>query len=270
MASRPTRRGRLRSRLRAAGRAGALAAWTAACFLGWLAGAPLLARLPAPAWHWRSRWFRLWARGALALLGVEVDVRGVPPAAPFLLVCNHLGYLDVLVLASRLDAAFVAKAEVASWPMIGLLCRSMGTLFVDRGRKSSLPAALAAIEGELSRGRGVVLFPEGTSSDGARVLPFHPSLLAAALRAGMPVSWAALQYRTPRGAPPAGDAVCWWGEMAFLPHLWNLLALPGIEAKLRLGDEQVAGGDRKELADRLWAAIAARLEGADLAGRGGE
>jgi 1-acyl-sn-glycerol-3-phosphate acyltransferase len=251
---------RLRRTLRATCRALALAAVTAGCYLAWCAGTPFVARATGRAWRWRCLWFGCWGRGVLRVLNVVLDVRGATPEPPFVFVCNHLGYLDVAVLASRLDAAFVAKAEVASWPVLGRLCRSMGTIFIDRARRRALPGALDAIGGALELGRGVVLFPEGTSSGGTRVLPFHPSLLAAALRAGLPVAWGALTYRTPRSEPAATDAVCWWGDMPFLPHLWRLLALSRIEATLRLGEEPVAAGDRKELAERLWAAIADRLE----------
>jgi 1-acyl-sn-glycerol-3-phosphate acyltransferase len=251
---------RTRGLLRAALRGTALVGWTALCVLPWRLGARWAARRPARWWRWRCGWFRRWARGALRVLGVRLQVVGAPPRPPFLLVCNHLGYLDVAVLASVVDATFVAKSEVARWPVLGPLCRGMGTLFVDRGRRRDLPATLAALQATLAAGRGVVLFPEGTSTPGGRVLPFHPPLLAAAARAGLPVAWAAVSYATPAGEPEAADAVCWWGDASFVAHLAALLRLSRVEARLRLGDAPVAAADRKQLAQRLHAAVAGELE----------
>lgn len=246
--------------LRAAQRGAGLVAWTTLCVLPMRLGAPWAARDAARSWRWRCLWFRRWAKGALYVLGVRLQVVGAPPRPPFLLVCNHLGYLDIAVIASVVDTTFVAKSDVARWPILGPLCRWMGTLFVDRGRRRDLPATLAALQAQLAAGHGVVLFPEGTSTPGSRVLPFHPPLLAAAARAGMPVAWAALTYSTPAGERDAADAVCWWGDVSFVAHLWALLRLPRVEARLRLGDEPLAGTDRKQLAERLHAAVAAELE----------
>jgi 1-acyl-sn-glycerol-3-phosphate acyltransferase len=250
----------LRRHLRAAFRCGALVAFTAACMLAWRVGSPWVAREPGRAWRWRCAWFRRWARGALRLLQVRLQVVGPAPQPPFLLVCNHLGYLDVAVLASVVDAAFVAKVEVASWPVLGRLCRWMGTLFVDRRRRRDLPAALHALDGQLAAGRGVVVFPEGTSSGGGRVLPFQAPLLHAAAEAGLPVAWAALSYETPRGEEDATTAVCWWGNAAFCTHFARLLALPYVEARLRLCEQPVVARDRKRLADELHGAVTLGLE----------
>ena len=247
-------------RLRAAKRGAGLVIWTALCVVPWRLGAPWAQRDPQRAWRWRCAWFRRWARGAVRVLGVRLRVVGTPPKPPFLLVCNHLGYLDIPVLASVVDTTFVAKSEVASWPVLGPLCRWMGTLFVDRSRRRDLPATLAALQEALAAGRGVVVFPEGTSTAGGRVLPFHPPLLAAAARAGMPVAWAALSYSTPAGEREAADAVCWWGDVSFVAHLAALLRLSRVDARLRLGDELVVAGDRKQLAERLHAAVAGELE----------
>jgi len=96
-----------------------------------------------------------------------------------------------------------------------------------------------------------VLFPEGTSSGGDAVLRFRPALLEAAARAELPVHCAAIAYRTPPGAPPASEVVCWWRDMPFVPHVWNLLALPRFEARLCFAEETVCEPDRKLLAERL-------------------
>lgn len=258
---------RVRRLFRAAVRAIALVAVIAACMLVWRLGAIGVARDPARSWRWRSVWFRRCARGMLRILGVRLRVVGPAPEPPFLLVCNHLGYLDVPVLASVVDAAFVAKLEVASWPVLGRLCRWMGTLFVDRRRRRDLPAALYALDAQLAAGRGVVLFPEGTTSSGAsgdgrpRVLRFHAPLLHAAAEAGLPVAWAALSYETPLGEEDAATAVCWWDDAPLLGHLARLLALPHVSARLRLCERPVAAADRKRLADELHGAVTLGLTG---------
>lgn len=217
----------------------------------------LLVTLPSPRLtaRWRNYCFRNWSRSLLAVMGCRVDCRGTVPEPPFFLVSNHLSYVDVLVLASRLDAVFIAKSEVSGWPVMGHLCRAVGTLFVDRGSRRDLPRVITETERVLARGQGVVLFPEGTSTPGAGVGRFHPGLLETAARARIPVSYATLGYRTAPGTPPAHLAVCWWGEMAFGGHLLGLLALPGFTATLTFGDERIREADRKRLAERLWEAV---------------
>lgn len=188
-------------------------------------------------------------------LRVRLDVRGPLPAAPFYLVGNHLSYLDVVVLASRLDAVFVAKSEVASWPVLGPLCRRMDTIFIDRGSRRDITRVLEHTRSALARGDGVVVFPEGTSSEGSTVLPFLPSLLATPARLGLPVRYVSLSYSTPTDETPAERSVCWWGEMTFPDHFWGLLRLESIEARLVFGADPIVAADRKRLAAELRTAV---------------
>jgi len=244
-----------RALLRALLRLAALCGLTGALFTVWVAGL-----LPARLWargreRWRDLYFGSWARAVVALLGVEIEVSGRPPRAPFLLVSNHLGYFDVVVLAALVDAVFVAKAEVSRWPLLGFLCSSVDTIFIDRAARRDLPRVLEEIDARLHAGRGVILFPEGTSTAGAEVAPFGASLLAGAADAGQPVHWAALGYVTPPQSAPAHRAVCWWGEMRFPGHLFELLSLPGFRARVVFGDSPVRETDRKRLARTLRAAV---------------
>jgi 1-acyl-sn-glycerol-3-phosphate acyltransferase len=193
-------------------------------------------------------------------LGVVVEIEGRPPAPPFLLVSNHLGYIDVIVLASLFPATFVARADASRWPFVGRLCRSVGTLFIDRQNRRDLLRASGEIEAALERGRSVVLFPEGTSSGGESVLPFRPSLLEGAAAAGRPVAWVALSYRTPQDAPPARMAVCWWGEMTFWNHLRGMFRLPGFRARLAFSGQPLVDRDRKALARRLREAVLSHVD----------
>lgn len=208
---------------------------------------------------WRNRMIRRWGRLCLPVMGVRVRVEGTPPSG-CLLVCNHLGYLDIPVLASQVPTIFVSKAEVANWPLMGPVARSAGTVFVRREQKRQLVETAARIAEELELGSSVVLFPEGTSSGGEQVLPFRASLLDPAARGGLPVAYAALRYLSPKGFPPASEAICWWRDMPFGSHVLGLLRLPTIRAEIRFGADPLVGRDRKDLAQRLWEAIRAQFK----------
>jgi 1-acyl-sn-glycerol-3-phosphate acyltransferase len=118
---------------------------------------------------------------------------------------------------------------------------------------------MGEIQGVLDAGQGVLLFAEGTSSAGDRVLPFRSPLLEVAARGGIPVSYAGLRYRTGPGMPPAGEAVSWWRDVSLADHLFGLLRLPGFEAELVFGEEPLVGEERKDLALRLRSAVAGTL-----------
>lgn len=245
--------------LRAAARLSALCAMTAAVSAVWVGGAALLCVSKRAHARWRVRVFRSWARTAAAILGVRLGVSGAPPRPPFLLVVNHLGYADVVALAASCECVFVAKKEVGAWPVVGRLCRRVGTIFIDRRSRRDIPRALSLVESALDQGLGVVLFAEGTSTRGAGVLPFKSPLLEAAARRGLPVHYASLSYRTPPGEARAETAVCWWGDMTFPRHFFELLKLKSFRADLSFGEEAIREGDRKALAGRLWMAVCARF-----------
>jgi 1-acyl-sn-glycerol-3-phosphate acyltransferase len=254
-----SRQGALRRHLRAILRLVALWSVTVGIFLAGL-GTKLVEVFSPSTGAWlHAHGLRLWARTAVALLGMQLEVRGTPPASPSLLVANHLSYVDILLLATQTNALFVAKSEIAAWPIIGLFCRSVHTVFLDRKRKRDLPRAIKEITAALQKGRTVVLFPEGTSSAGALVLPFKSSLFEAATRAGVSVSWASLTYHTFEEKWPASHTVCWWGEMTFIPHLYALLQLPGFQATVTFNDAPLATTDRKTLAARAWVGVAGRF-----------
>ncbi len=227
-----------------------MAAWLAGQFLVWS---------PAGRRTVRRGVFRRWARGTLHVLGVRLRVDGPVPAAPFVLVSNHLGYLDIVTCAARLPTIFVAKAEVRRWPVVGLLARAMGTIFIDRTASRDTLRVLERITTAVQQGDGVTIFAEATSSAGEAVLPFRPALLAWAATSRTPVHFASLSYRTPPGSPPAHLSVCWWGEMSFGPHLVSLAQLPRIDCTLRVGAEPITDPDRKRLAHRLHRAVSAQF-----------
>jgi 1-acyl-sn-glycerol-3-phosphate acyltransferase len=236
-----------------------LAVATVLTFAGWTLGT--LAVLPFADARRRVRQtvFRRWARAVLRILRVRVSVQGTPPSGAFFLVSNHLSYLDIAVFARLLDARFVAKREVRGWPGVGLLARTMGTIFIDRSVRRDAVRALDAVAEAIDGGEGVVVFAEATSTAGQLVLPFRPALLEWAARTGHPVHCASIEYRTPAGSPPAHLAVCWWGDMPFGAHLAELARLPLVEATVRFGDETIAEPDRKRLAGRLHEAVTAQF-----------
>ncbi|MCM2269421.1 MAG: 1-acyl-sn-glycerol-3-phosphate acyltransferase [Thermoanaerobaculia bacterium] len=250
----------LRVRLRAFRRL-ALAAPVTFVAWAWAATASIaLAPWPGARVRQQGHAFRFWCRALCRIFGVRVRAAGTPPRPPFFLVANHLSYVDILVLGTELRCVFVAKAEIDDWPLFGALCRSVNTIFIDRQAKRDLPAILARIETTLGAGQGVVIFPEGTSSAGHEVPPFRSALLDLPARMGHAVHWATISYRVPAGATPPHLSVAWWGDMPLVPHLREFLALPWIEAPLVFGAEPCRDDDRKRLAERLRAAVAAGFE----------
>jgi 1-acyl-sn-glycerol-3-phosphate acyltransferase len=243
------------STLRAAARIAAAVLITTPCYLTALACSLLLAPWPRARTRGQGLAFRLWSRGLCRAFGVHVRAAGTPPAPPFVLVSNHVSYLDILVLGTRLPCVFVAKAEIDGWPLFGAICRAVNTIFIDRKAKRELHRVLGRIEETLAAHQGVVIFPEGTSGAGHEVLPFRSPLLELPARLGRPVHWAAISYRVPEGSPPVHLAVTWWGDMPLGQHLWQFLKLRSVEALVTFGGEPIAAADRKHLAEQLWGAI---------------
>src|SRR5215813_4736838 len=153
--------------LRAIVRLVALAAVTAGYYLLLLAGKPFALSVNDGRRRWRNWNFRGWARRCSAIMGLRINRRGDAPVAPFLLVANHLSYVDILVLAAQLECVFIAKHEVAGWPILGLVSRAVNTIFINRGQKRDLVQALAKLEAAVNSGLGVALFAEGTSTNGS-------------------------------------------------------------------------------------------------------
>jgi len=196
---------------------------------------------------------------ACGVMGVRVEVEGTAPRPPFLLVTNHLGYLDIVLLARCTGAVFVTRADVGAWPVIGWLARSMDSVLLDRDVARDVVRVGPVIQERIERGQGVILFAEGTSTSGDRVLDFRPSLLGPLARAGIPVHHAALRYETAPGDLSAHLSVAWWGDMTLAPHLLAMLSLRRIEARVVFGEEPIRDTDRKSLAVRLHRAIVERF-----------
>jgi 1-acyl-sn-glycerol-3-phosphate acyltransferase len=166
-----------------------------------------------------------------------------------LLVSNHLSYLDIVVLSSIRPCVFVAKRDVARWPLFGWLAHSAGTIFVDRERRFSSNKAVDLIRKAIAGGTVVVLFPEGTSSEGSTVLPFKSALLESAVQLRSPIAAASIEYALDEGS--VAHEVCYWRDMTLLPHLLNLFFKREIRANYSFSSTRVRAGNRKEIAREL-------------------
>jgi 1-acyl-sn-glycerol-3-phosphate acyltransferase len=177
----------------------------------------------------------IWFRGVARLTNLRVTVNGSPAQAPgTLYICNHVSYLDIPVLAMLQDAAFVAKDDVAGWPLFGLCAKIYRTVFIRRDPREALNQR-KEMAARLAAGDSLMLFPEGTSSDGKRVLPFKSALFAVAEGSSdteqpfvQPVSIAYTRYADGRPLDSGLQALyAWYGEMTLLPHLVSVFGLRG-------------------------------------------
>ena len=199
----------------------------------------------------RAAWQQGEAQRLLRALGVEVAYHGEPPAGG-VLVSNHISYLDIMVHAAHCQQAFISKAEVAGWPVLGVLTRWAGTLFIQRERRSDVVRVAQEMEQVVAHGVVLTFFPEGTSSDGEQLLPFRASLLAPLVEHGWQVTPAALRYSLEPGDGTVEAEVAYYRpETVLAPHLLNLLGKRRIYATVHYGRPQAPGTDRKALAHCL-------------------
>ncbi len=210
----------------------------------------------------RRQHIRRWSAQLLAGLGVRIKVTGEAPGrsdAPLMLAANHVSWLDIFVILARVDVRFVSKSEVRQWPIVGYLAARAGTLFLQRTRKTHLRHINSEIEDAIIAGDLVAIFPEGTSTDGGEVLPFHASLLAPATAAGVPVQPVALRFADSQGALNTDAA--YDGDKSLLDTLWLMVRHPMIVAELTfLPPVKSQGRTRRELATALEKAVAQALE----------
>jgi 1-acyl-sn-glycerol-3-phosphate acyltransferase len=189
----------------------------------------------------RALWLQACSRSVLRSLGVAVRVQGTPPARG-LVVSNHLSYLDILVISAAVPCFFVSKLEVARWPYFGWAARTAGTIFLDRASRSSAAAVAGEMSVRLALSVPVLLFPEGTSTDGAQVLRFHPRLMEPATRSGAPITPVAIRYVLAGGVQER--ELCWFGDVGFVSHLWKVLGVAGFSAQLQFGAPNVYADPR--------------------------
>ncbi|MEZ5785978.1 MAG: lysophospholipid acyltransferase family protein [Xanthobacteraceae bacterium] len=221
----------------------------------------------------------LFHRIVCALLGVRIRVVGKPSTQrPLLIVANHVSWIDIAVITALVPVAFVAKREVASWPLFGLFAKLQRTVFVDRTRRHDTPTVNAEIARRLVSGDPVVLFGEGTSSDGNRVLPFRTALIGAAREAltgagheRINLQPLAITYVGFYGLPMGRQhrpIAAWYGALDLFPHLVAVLRHGAIDVTVSFGEPHGfdAQSDRKAVA-RVLEADVRRLATAALRGR---
>jgi lyso-ornithine lipid O-acyltransferase len=198
---------------------------------------PLMPLQQVFVWFWprMARAFPMhYHRLVCRILGIRVELSGkLPERGPLLIVSNHVSWLDIVVLSAVAPVSFVAKKEVASWPFFSSLARLQRTVFVDRGRRHATASSRNDMRERLRAGDILVLFPEGTSSDGRRVLPFKSSFFGAAEIDGVLVQPVSIAYRGHRNLPMNRrlmPSYAWYGDMDLAPHLLEALAAGPVEA----------------------------------------
>jgi 1-acyl-sn-glycerol-3-phosphate acyltransferase len=206
----------------------------------------------------RGEWFQATAKRVITSLGVGVRVTGRPPARG-LVVSNHLSHIDAVIYAAIVPSVMVAKAEISGWPVIGMMARACGALFVDRSSRSSALEVTEQVAERLKGPLPVLFFPEGTSTDGSEVLRFHSRLFTPAVEAGVPVTTATIRYVLEDGTPE--KELCWYGDTLLLPHLWKALGVKGFYADVRFGEPKIYR-HRREAADQTHDEIDAVRNGA--------
>lgn len=194
-----------------------------------------------------ARLTTLYSRAALKVLGVDVVYKGETDGQG-LVVCNHMSYLDILIMAAQKPTLFITSVEVRNTPVLGTLAEMGGSVYTERRKRAKIKADISSVDRAFETGLDIVLFPEGTSTDGSRVLDFKSSLFAAA--AGRRVKPAVLRYKTVDGEEFGASncrKVCWYGSMRFLPHFLGVMRLSGVRAEYE-AYPAIAGADRKQAA----------------------
>ena len=238
------------------------------------------AQLVAMLVGWRGAMRKLpfwWHKAAIRLLGVRVHVHGAPSdARPLLITANHVSWLDIVVIGSVMPLSFIAKSEVAGWPIFGQFAKLQRTVFVERERRAKTGAVAGEIARRMAGGDVMVLFAEGTSSNGTHVLPFKSSLVGGAAKAieaakgQATIQPLAVNYTQLDGLPIGRfykSCVAWYGDMDMAPHLWWVLRNGVIDVDVAFGEAvPFAGADRKRLTRDAEATVR-RLVGEATAGR---
>ena len=197
----------------------------------------------------QARAVEAWARGMLAIIGIEVRVKGHPAQGPVLMAANHISWLDILVIHAACHCRFVAKSEIRGWPLVGALTTGGGSLYIERGSRNDAMRVVHQMSAALEQGQVLAVFPEGRTGDGITVLPFHANLLQAAISANAPIQPIALQFRS-ADTQEVSLAPCYRDDDTLISSLWRTLCAPPLLAQVRYGQQQTAQGRTR----RQWAA----------------
>lgn len=200
----------------------------------------------------RNARVQAWSKRMLGIMGITLKVQGTPPSGgPVLLICNHLSWLDITCIHAARHVRFVSKSDVKGWPLIGTLSTGSGTLYIERERRRDALRVVHHMTEALRNGDMIGVFPEGTTSDGRGLLPFHANLLQAAISSGAPVLPAALRFAD-AATGETSQAPRYIDDDSLLASLWNTLRAPPLLAIVRFGEPQDPHGrDRRAWAQSL-------------------
>lgn len=205
---------------------------------------PLLRHLsPRHASHWNERLVLRWNQMVCRILRLNIHVTGQADTGAGLLVANHVSWLDIIAIGSRQPCKFIAKDDVAHWPLVGYLAQGIGTLFIRRGDTLQVAATCETMSWLLHRDQRLILFPEGTTTRGDQVLRFHGKLFQSAQLSQRRVQAIALRYQG-----PSAEWAPFIGDDQFLPHLLSILRLDSIDLKLHYCSGLPAGLRRDQMA----------------------
>lgn len=206
--------------------------------------------------HAREARVQVWARKMLRILGIGLRVHGQPPArGPVLLVANHLSWLDILVMHAARHCRFVSKSEVRHWPLIGTLATGGGTLYIEREKRRDAMRVVHHMARSLKAGDVVAIFPEGTTTDGTALLPFHANLIQAAVSAAAPAQPVGLRFVDDASGQDS-RAPLYLDDDTLVGSLWRTVSAPPFTAVLGFGEAQLPQGrDRRRWAADLREAV---------------
>ncbi len=200
-----------------------------------------------------------WAAKLLRVLGIELVAEGLTPKpGAVLIVANHISWLDIMAISAVRPVRFISKAEVGQWPLVGWLVTLAGTLYIERASRRDAVRVVHTMAEALAQGDALAVFPEGTTSDGNGVLPFHANLLQAAISTGTAVQPVALRYSDPSHA--ISPAVAYIGDTSLLQSLWMVVGASGLRVHVRVLDAHATEhADRRALANYLHQQIVQQL-----------
>lgn len=198
-----------------------------------------------------TRWTQKWAKTLCAIAGIKIKTHGNLPSQGTLVLPNHSGYLDVLAVGSTIPCFFVGKAEVASWPGIGILFRATRHIGVMRGNHRTLSEVVNEVKKRLTNGHTVCIFAEGTSTGNNCVLSFKPSFLESAILAQAPVVPVGIRWGSSQAGVVVSEDIAYWKDHLFTSHAWRLLGLRGTCAEIYWGAPLAPeNASRRSLAER--------------------
>jgi len=206
----------------------------------------------------RLQWVGRWCARTLRSLGIVLHAAGTPRSGATLLVANHISWLDILAINAVQPARFVSKTDVHGWPLIGWLVACGGTLFIERERKRDALRVVHQVAQALTAGDTVAMFPEGTTSEGHMVLPFHANLLQAAIATETPVQPVALRFCD--ASHPVSPAAAYVGDTSLAQSLWWVVMARGLQAHVAwLPPQETRQLERRALAEKLRSQIGQAL-----------